>query len=66
MDYYIPTVSDKSLKNLEKDGLQGSFFKNSPLTKETFNARFPEYSDEYLSQESNSPPGVKEVETGKQ
>jgi cell division protein FtsB len=66
MDYYIPTVSDKSLKNLEKDGLQGSFFKNSPLTKETFNARFPEYSDEYLSRESNPSPAVKEIETGKQ
>ena len=66
MDYYIPAVSEKSLINLEKNGLEGSFFLNSRLTKETFNARFPEYSDEYLSQESNSPLGVKEVETGKE
>lgn len=53
MDYFIPVVNERSLTYLEKQGLQGSFFKNSRLSEQEFMSRFPKYS-QALSLQDNA------------
>jgi cell division protein FtsB len=42
MDYYMPIYSEKSFGML-KSILEGSFYKNTQVSKASFNKRFPEY-----------------------